>query len=81
MIYVVIILATVTNALCDSWILRKPTVSWWQWHIPKWVHFYGPIVVLMYYRIPFGWIWGVLALVCWVLWKVSYKIGEKIADQ
>jgi len=74
---VLIALITVCSALCDAWVLRKPRIGWWEWHVPNWVRLYAlPVWVVvtsgMYHMY---WLWIPLALALWVLWKWTYKNG------
>ncbi|MBN1465995.1 hypothetical protein JXA02_09550 [candidate division KSB1 bacterium] len=73
---VIVVIVTASDALRDRWVVRQ--VGWWQWHIVKWIAFYPPLVVLTVRYIP--WIyWIPLVAVCWILWRVLYRLEIKSA--
>ena len=73
----VILVTTIADAYTDRSVDRK--VGWWEWHIPKWIRLYAPMVPLTYWWYSLvginvlSVVYGVMfTIVCWVLWKVVY---------
>jgi len=74
----ILICATVFNALADRYYpIRVSSLKWtpaqWRWHIFKWLHFYPPLVYIIWKSgMPFVTA-GLLALCCLILWRAVYN--------
>ena len=74
----VIIIGVVFDAWRDTGINRKPEVSWWNWHIKKWLAYYTPMTYLYLQLDYWNTIPGVLfVLAMWILWKLTYAWAIK----
>lgn len=76
--FVVLMLATITDALRDRWINRREDIGWWRWHIVKWLNFFS-LAGYVFFRADFSPCLGFLFIFfCWVLWNVIYWRGRFI---
>ena len=86
----IILVATAADALRDAWMHGPNKKGWWQRHAAKWVSFYVPLawilvlVSLPWWARPAPWwavlgltaaIWGALAAVAWVVWRVTITLA------
>lgn len=78
-ILVIILISVIFDAYRDSWIHRKPGISWLRWHLVKWTAFFSPLVLLSYFYFQEGdfsvamvVIFLVFALVCLFVWRRIY---------
>ena len=78
-IMVTILIAVIFDAYRDSWVHRKPGISWQRWHLVKWIAFFSPLVLLSYFYFREGGftvamvvIFSIFALVCLVVWRMIY---------
>lgn len=75
---IILILASFVDGARDAGIRRPSEVSWWRWHIVKWVGFYMPLVYIIYVNFK-----GLNLLIViflaglgWLAWQIGYKAGE-----
>lgn len=85
MIFFVVIMATVFDALRDRFYPRlanawpRWTKEQWCWHVFKWIAFYSPLVYITWdLHIYEKLLW---ALFCFILWRVAYHGGRFPSQQ
>jgi len=77
MIKIIVGIILIVGAFCDGIrdgdynIGRK--VSWWQWHIAKWLAYFPIRIYAVYLVFSIYW-WPLLALVC----LYAFRIGRKV---
>lgn len=62
----------------DAGIGRFSHVTWWRWHVVKWIAFYTPLVFILVKTLQY---WALLfivpiAMISWVLWQLGFHAGE-----
>jgi len=82
-----IFISVVFDAYRDSWVHRKPSISWLRWHLVKWISFFSPLILLSYFyfreegfSIAMVVIFLVFALVCYFVWRLIYKKFKDSAE-
>lgn len=80
----IIFISVVFDAYRDSWIHRKPNISWLRWHLVKWVSFFSPLILLSYFYFVKGGftvvtvvVFAVFIIVCYLVWRWIYKSSIK----
>lgn len=74
--FVILLIVSVGDAYRDRWVYRRVDVSWWQWHLVKWVSFYG-LAGYVFFNADFRPLIGFLTiLLCWAVWNGVYWFGR-----
>lgn len=71
---VVILLATIFDAVRDATFGRWP---WLPWHGVKWIAFYSPLVYIVWYEKMPVFDVVVLAAICLGLWEVVSRLAKR----